>query len=91
MNTRVLAFALAAAAAAAILSALAPMVLVRRTSLERMLRQATPRVASGGGRLRAALVVAEMAIAVVLLIGAGLLVRSFINLRQAPLGGPGRF
>ena len=86
VNTRVLAFALAAATAAAILSALAPMVLVRRTSLERLLRQATPRVASGGGRLRAALVVAEMAIAVVLLIGAGLLVRSFINLRQAPLG-----
>ena len=86
VNTRVLAFALAAATAAAILSALAPMVLTRRTSLERMLRQATPRVASAGGRLRAALVVAEMAIAVVLLIGAGLLVRSFINLRQAPLG-----
>lgn len=86
VNTRALVFALVAATLAAILSALAPMVLVRRTSLEGMLRQATSRVASGGGRLRATLVVAEMAIAVVLLVGAGLLVRSFLNLRQASLG-----
>jgi len=86
VNMRAFGFALVAATLAAVLSALAPMVLVRRTSLEGMLRQATPRVASGGGRLRATLVVAEMAIAVVLLVGAGLLVRSFINLQQVPLG-----
>ena len=86
VDTRAFGFALGAAILAAILSALAPMVLVRRTSIEGMLRQTTPRVASASGRLRAALVVAEIAVAVVLLVGAGLLARSFLNLRQAPLG-----
>jgi putative ABC transport system permease protein len=86
VNTRAFAFAVVAAALAATLSALAPMVLVRRTSLEAVLRQATPRVAAGSGRLRAALVVIEIAVAVVLLVGAGLLARSYANLRGAPLG-----
>ena len=86
VNTRAFGFVLAAATLAAVLSALAPMVLMRRTALEHLLRHATTRLAPGGGRLRSTLVAAEMALAIVLLVGAGLLVRSFINLRQAPLG-----
>jgi predicted permease len=44
-------------------------------------RGSTPR-----GRLRDGLVVAEVALAFALLVGAGLLLRTFINLRQAPAG-----
>ncbi len=40
----------------------------------------------GQGRARAALVVAQMALAVVLLAGAGLLLQSFWRARQSPLG-----
>jgi predicted permease len=51
------------------------------------LRESTRGGASGGGhRMRAVLVVAEMALAVVLLIGAGLLIRSFIQLTRVNPG-----
>jgi predicted permease len=44
------------------------------------------RVVEGRGRARAILVVAEVALAVVLLAGAGLMMRTFFNLREVPLG-----
>jgi putative ABC transport system permease protein len=84
MNTRAFGFALLAAALAAILSALAPVLLAGRTSLA--IRDSRSRVAHAGGRVRSALVVMQIAVSAALLIGAGLLVRSFITLREAPLG-----
>lgn len=86
VDTRVLAFALAAAAATALLSGLAPMLLVRKAPLDTMLREGARSVTGGRTRLRWALVASEVAVAVVLLVGAGLLGRSFLELRRVPLG-----
>lgn len=41
---------------------------------------------SGGSRLRSALVVFEVALTLVLLIGAGLMIKSFVNLQKTDLG-----
>jgi putative ABC transport system permease protein len=41
---------------------------------------------AGGGRLRSALVVFEVALTLVLLIGAGLMIKSFVNLQKTDLG-----
>ena len=56
-----------------------------RTPLETTLREGNWRV-GGRSRFRSALVVSQVAAALVLLVGAGLLGRSFLELRQAPLG-----
>ena len=42
--------------------------------------------ARAGSRVRQTLIVAEIALSVVLLLGAGLLMRSFVNLQRADLG-----
>jgi putative ABC transport system permease protein len=86
IDARAFGFVLLASTLATIVSALAPIVVVGRAALDDMVRDATPRVAHGGGRIRAILVIVEVAVAVILVIGAGLLVRSFTNLRRAPLG-----
>ena len=79
VNGRVIVFALVTAVMVAIVSGLAPVALVRRTTVEEMLRHAASRVTGGGNRFRAALVVCEVALAVVLLVAAGLVIRSFVR------------
>ena len=59
---------------------------MRRASLAHALRAGSRSVAAGHHRLRSALVVWQVAIALVLLAGAGLLARSFAALRGVPLG-----
>ncbi len=86
VNVRALSFAVLASALTALLCSLAPVLLLRRLSLEAFLRAGARGVVTGRSRLRSSLVVSEVALAIVLLVGAGLLFRSFLALRAVPLG-----
>jgi len=87
MDGRVLLFALAISALTGILFGLAPALGATRTNLVVSLKEGA-RGTIGGTRhrLRGALVVAEVALAFVLLTGAGLLIRSFFQMQQADTG-----
>jgi len=86
VNLEALACAVALTLLAAVGTALAPVVAVRHRSLREALQGRSRGVAAGGSRLRATLVAGEVALALVLLVGAGLVVRSFAALRAVPLG-----
>ena len=68
-----------------LLFGLLPALRAARPGLMGALKSGT-REAGGGGRLRSGLVVAELALAVVLLVGAGLLLRSFLLMQRVDLG-----
>ena len=86
VNARAFGVAAAISALVAFVSALAPISLVGRRSLTELPRRSTQRVIAGRTRMGGALVIAEVAIAVIVLVAAGLVGRSFVKLRQAPLG-----
>jgi putative ABC transport system permease protein len=69
-----------------VLFGLAPALHGARRDVQYALRQAGRTVAGSGGNTRSALVVAEVALATVLLIGAGLLGRSFLRLQRVQTG-----
>ena len=87
VDLRVLLFASAVSLAASLIFGLAPALHASRSDLNEVMKQGG-RTMSGGGshRMRAALIVFETAAAVVLVIGAGLLIRSFAALSQVDLG-----
>ncbi len=87
LNWTVIGFALHLALATGMICALAPGFAAMRTNLNDTLKEGG-RSGSGGGhaRLRSALVVAEIAIALVLLVTSGLLLRSFEKMRTVALG-----
>ncbi len=83
----VAAFAVAATIVTAILCGLAPVWSLRQTSLVSSLRDGGRGTTDAGhGRLRSALVVVEVTLAVALLAGAGLLVRSVLALQAVDPG-----
>jgi putative ABC transport system permease protein len=84
----VLGFSLAASLAAVLLFGLAPSLHASRSGLSSALREGSPASGESGGRkrLRHGLVAAETALSFVLLVGAGLLARSFARLQDVPLG-----
>lgn len=87
LDATVLAFAVLASIVTGVLFGLAPALRARGTDLQGSLREAGRGLVSGGGqRLRTGLVIAEVALAVVLIVGAGLMTRSFINLLRVDLG-----
>jgi putative ABC transport system permease protein len=87
VNGRVLFFCVILSSLTGILFGLAPALQSSRPSLVNSLKdEARGSGASAGGRTRALLVISEVALAVVLLVSAGLTVRSFLALQQANLG-----
>ena len=85
MDATVVAFTAGLVLASGLLFGLLPALHSARPNLMESLR-ATGRDSSSGGQLRKSLVVAELAFAVVLLIGAGLLLRSFLLMQRLDLG-----
>lgn len=87
IDPRVLLFAAALSAVTGILFGLVPAWHASREALTPALNQGgRGRTGDGGGRARRWLIVAELALALMLLVGAGLLVRTFIALEKADLG-----
>jgi putative ABC transport system permease protein len=88
VNGQALLITLVAAAVATLLCGLAPLVGIRRGDLVPALKSGG-RGTSGarqGLRLRTGIVAAQMAMAMILVVGAGLLIRSYNKLRQVDLG-----
>jgi predicted permease len=88
LSLPVLAFALAATVGSGLLFGLAPALRVARTDLQSTLREGgrSGSMGSARDRLRGVLVVGELALALVLLVGAGLLIRSGFVLNQVRPG-----
>jgi len=88
IDARVLLFALAVSVVSSLVFGVAPALQASRVDLNQSLRQGGRGGALGGGgsRLRSVLVVAEVALAVALVVGASLLIRSFVALGHASLG-----
>jgi putative ABC transport system permease protein len=86
LDATALAFALAVTLLTVAATALAPALALRGRSIREGLLGGARALASGGSRLRTALVAGEVALALVVLVGAGLLVRSFLALRHVALG-----
>ncbi len=84
----VLAFTLAVSVGASLLFGLAPALHASRVDLNESLKLGGSRTTAGGaaGRMRGALVIGEIALSVVLLAGAGLLIKSFVALHKVALG-----
>jgi predicted permease len=80
-------FLLATTLASGLLAGLLPALQLARVHPAEVLREAGPRALGGGGRrLHQGLVVAEIALAVVLMAGAGLLIRSFLKVQSTSRG-----
>jgi putative ABC transport system permease protein len=87
LDTRVLLFTLLVTLGTGLLFGLAPAVAGTRVELQDVLRKSGRGAGGGaGGRLRGALVIVEIALSLVLLVGATLFVRSFLEI-HAERGG----
>ena len=87
LDPRVLVFALAISILTGVVFGILPALGVSRTNLSELLKQGGNKgIVGSSKRWRHGLIVSEVALAVVLLTGAGLLVRSYINLQNVYTG-----
>jgi predicted permease len=86
MDFRVLAFTFGASLFTSLLFGALPALQIRRVDLRSSMASSSHSVAKGSSRLRQLLIGAEVALTVVLVAGAGLLVRSLIYLETLPPG-----
>jgi putative ABC transport system permease protein len=87
MNPRVVVYTVGIAVLTGLVFGLAPALQAAKTNLQDSLKDGGRGSAGGArNRLRSSLVVAEIALSLVLLVGASLFVRSFLNLQDAKAG-----
>ena len=88
LDWSVVTFAILLAVSTGLLCGLIPALAASRTGFNDALKEGGRSGSAGGGhaRLRSALVVAEVAVALVLLVASGLLLRSFMKLKEVNLG-----
>ena len=88
LNLSVLAFCVAVSIFTAVLAGLAPALQTAKLDIVERLKDTAGTLSVGfrRGKLRSALVVVEVALSLVLLAGAGLLMRSFVALQEVDLG-----
>ncbi|HEV2828458.1 MAG TPA: ABC transporter permease [Pyrinomonadaceae bacterium] len=87
IDTSILLFSFGLSVLTGVIFGLAPALQSSRPDLNEVLKEGGRNTAGGAGhRLRSALVVAEIAMAVVLLVGAGLMMKSLLQLLQANIG-----
>ncbi|HEY0078083.1 MAG TPA: ABC transporter permease [Pyrinomonadaceae bacterium] len=87
LDARVVAFTLSVSCLTAVIFGLVPALQASRVDLNETIKEGGGRSSSGSGkRVRDVLVIAEIALAVVLLVGAGLMVRSFVRLENVSPG-----
>ena len=86
-DARVLGFTFFVSVVAGTLFGLVPALQASKTDMNESLNEGGAKGGgSGGGKVRSALVIFEIALALVLLIGAGLMIKSFVNLLKTNLG-----
>jgi predicted permease len=86
LNWRALALCAGLTLVSAVLVGLAPALHASRTSLVDALKERARGSSERTGRFRSVLIVAEVALSVVLLVGSGLLLASFLKLQSTPPG-----
>jgi putative ABC transport system permease protein len=86
VDGRALGFTSGLTIAAGLLFGILPALRASQTSLTESMKKASQTVAGGSNRMRASLIVSQVALTVVLLTSAGLLIKSFVRLQQTPLG-----
>jgi predicted permease len=86
IDAAALIYAFAVSLATAVLFGLAPALAASKPDLNQILKESGRGMAGGRRRLRETFVVAELALALVLLIGAGLLMNSFVKLQAVDPG-----